>query len=102
MELTQQHVFPHVVNVLLGVLVRARLSKAVLYRGQRCKVFNVSEHNLRPPVVALVVGLCGVGSTVKLKVKLAIPRYQLSAVCHLLLQAVKEIISRVTELETGE
>lgn len=85
MELTQQHVLPHVINLLLRVLVLTALAEAVLDCRQRSKILQVPEQDLALPVVALVVRLRRVGAAVELKVQLAVPSDELSAVLDLLL-----------------
>jgi hypothetical protein len=41
MELTQQHIFPHVVNIFLRVFVQALFAEAVLNCSQSRKIFDI-------------------------------------------------------------
>lgn len=94
MELHEQHLLPHGVKLLLGVLVR------LVFDGRDSgKQLQVTENDLSPPVVEFVVGLGGVCATVQLKVELAIP-------CHegrcLAFQSLKEVVDRVTQVDARE
>lgn len=63
---------------------------------------NVMHHLLGMTVVLLVVGLSGVCTPVKLKVKLTIPCRKLGAFLGSLLELDKEIIHRISHFEAGE
>jgi hypothetical protein len=95
MELAQQNVLPHSVNVLFRVLVALLTTEC----GKGCKVLDIVQQYLGLSVVALVVRLCCVRATVQLKVQLAIPSTQIDrAVCLFLLDASEEVVDTVTHL----
>lgn len=63
MELTGQNQFPHVINILGGVLV-----VAILDRGNSSQMLDIAQHEFGLAVIKLVIGLRSVRSTMKLKI----------------------------------
>lgn len=93
MELAQKDILPHVVNILFGILVLlAVLRDNILNTGQRRKILDIMEHDLRFAVVPLVIGLRGVGASMKFKVEFTVPSHKIESVFNSLLQASEEVV----------
>ncbi|KAG9967216.1 putative alpha-mannosidase I, partial [Aureobasidium melanogenum] len=102
-ELTQQNILPHVVDVLLRVLVSLTILRDnVPNTGQCCKVFDVMKHDFGLAVVALVVGLCRVRASVEFEVEFTIPSHKFKTFFDPFLKASKEVIDRITHLDTRQ
>ncbi|RCI14657.1 hypothetical protein L249_6954 [Ophiocordyceps polyrhachis-furcata BCC 54312] len=84
MELTQQNILPHVVNLLPGVTVPS------VFDGRKGRqLLKVTEHHLGLAIEELVVGLRGVSAAVQFEIQLAVPGRKLIGLGR---QSVKEIV----------